>query len=78
MLASERYQVIQQLKQKYPYPDSFWERKTDNQLLAMLYKNPKPRKENPQPTPVTTCKRKVVNGVAYVLTDSGRWEKEID
>lgn len=82
----ERYQVIQQLMQKFPYPQKFYEKLSDRQILAMLYKHPSKKiKQKPKKSPIykdedasARIKRKAVNGVTYVLTDGGFWEEEQD
>lgn len=83
----ERYQVIQQLMQKFPYPEKFYDRLYDDQLLAMLYKQPSTNKKKKAKNPPINIdegmsneqsKCKVVNGVTYVLTDGGFWEEEQD
>lgn len=58
----------------YPYSEEWFRAQSEKKLWAMYYAY-KPKKQNTNPTSVSTI---VESGVTYILTDAGVYEEMYD
>lgn len=78
----ERDKLISQLRARYPYSYNFFDKLSDDQLIAMHlkpYKNTeriKKKKKSKNVYSSSESKRKKLDGISYILTDGGFWEEE--
>lgn len=73
-MTQKKRNLINKLCSIYPYSESWFEAQSEKKLYAILHSY-KPKKINVVKREVQL---KIIDGVKYIMTDSGAWEQVID